>query len=74
VGVSSDRRERPTFWQIVKSVLGGAFGVQSEEVRQRDFTHGNPAAYIIGGVVFTVVFILVLVLIVRMVLRAAGAA
>lgn len=63
---------RPTFWQVVLSVLAAAFGVQSLKARERDFTYGNPAAYLIGGAVFTIVFILVLVAIVKLVLRANG--
>lgn len=62
-----EKPQRPTLWQIVKSILGGALGVQSEETRQRDFTHGHPAVYIIGGIVFTVLFVLVLVVIVNIV-------
>lgn len=68
---SHDRRH-PTIWQIIMSVLAAAFGVQSQQARARDFTHGNPAAYIIGGIVFVVVFVLVLVLVVQLVLRSAG--
>lgn len=68
---SHDRR-RPTIWQIIMSVLAAAFGVQSQQARARDFTHGNPAAYIIGGIIFTVLFVLILVAIVRLALRAAG--
>lgn len=54
------------------SILAAAFGVQTQRARVRDFTQGNPAAYIIGGIVFTVTFVLTLMLIVRFALRAAG--
>lgn len=64
--------QRPTFWQVVLSVLAAAFGVQSQRARERDFTYGNPAAYLIGGAIFTISFILVLVMIVKLVLRANG--
>ncbi|NLO79852.1 MAG: DUF2970 domain-containing protein [Xanthomonadaceae bacterium] len=64
--------QRPTFWQVVLSILAAAFGVQSQQARIRDFTYGNPAAYIIGGIIFTVLFVLILVAIVRLALRAAG--
>lgn len=66
------KSQRPTFWQVVLSILAAAFGVQSQQARVRDFTHGHPAAYIIGGIVFTTVFVLVLILIVKLALRAAG--
>lgn len=68
----SGRRRGITFWQLMKSVLGAALGVQSEETRHRDFTHGNPAVYIIAGLVFTAIFVLVLVVIVQVVLSNAG--
>ncbi len=73
----SDRDHTPkprkhTFWQVLKSVLGAALGVQTEETRQRDFTHGSPATFIIAGIVFTAVFVVVLVVIVQVVLRNAG--
>lgn len=63
---------RPTLGQVVLSILAAAFGVQSQRARERDFTRGNPAVYLIGGAIFTVTFILVLVMIVRLVLRANG--
>ncbi|WP_435101545.1 DUF2970 domain-containing protein [Arhodomonas sp. AD133] len=63
---------RPTRWQVIKSVVAAALGVQSEEARQRDFTQGSPAAFIIGGVVFTALFVIALVVVVNLVLSAAG--
>ena len=59
---------RPTFWQLVISVVGGACGVQSSATRERDFTRGNPLAYVIGGIVFTAVFAMILLGIVTAVL------
>jgi hypothetical protein len=67
-----DQDRPPTPWQVVKSILAAALGVQSEEARRRDFQRGSPAAYIVGGLVFTLLFVLGLVLVVRLVLRAAG--
>lgn len=67
-----DSVARPGFWQVVQSILAAAFGVQTEEARRRDFTRGNPLAYIIGGVVFTVVLIVLLVVVVRIVLSQSG--
>ena len=68
-----EQRQKPNIWQVMLSILAAAFGVQSQQARARDFTHGNPAAYIVGGLIFTATFVLVLVLIVKFVLRAAGA-
>lgn len=59
---------KPTLFQVIMSVLGAAFGVQSEKTRQRDFQHGHPVAYIVAGLVFTVLFIAILVGIVAYVL------
>lgn len=66
--MANEDRPRPTPWQIIKSILGAALGVQSEETRVRDFTQGNPAVFIIGGIVFTVLFIVILVVVVNLVL------
>lgn len=59
-------------WQVIKSVLAAFFGVQSQAVRERDFTYGRPLPYIIVGVGATILFILTVVTIVRLVLFAAG--
>lgn len=62
----------PSLKEILISILGAAFGVQSERVRQRDFAKGRPAVFIVGGVAFTIIFVLVLILIVNLVLKSAG--
>lgn len=65
-------RDRLGWRQVLMSILAAAFGVQSEQARQRDFTQGRPWVFIIAGLVFTLIFILVLMLIVRVVLSSAG--
>lgn len=70
--MAKDNPQRPTPWQVIKSILAAFIGVQSQEARERDFTHGNPAVFIIGGIVFTVVFVVVLVVIVNVVVGSAG--
>jgi len=60
-----------TVWQVAKSTLAAALGVQTEEARRRDFTQGSPAPFIIAGIVFTAVFVVVLVVIVNIVLSTA---
>jgi len=50
------------------SVIAAAFGVQSDDNHKRDFANGNPIAFIIGGVIFTVLFVLFLVGVVSLVL------
>jgi hypothetical protein len=63
---------KPTLWQVIKSVLGAFFGVQSSKVRERDFTKGNPWAYIIVGLIAVTLFVLMLVGIVKLVLSGVG--
>lgn len=63
---------KPTLWQVIKSVLGAFFGVQSSKVRERDFTKGNPWAYIVVGLIAVTLFVLMLVGIVKLVLSGVG--
>lgn len=63
---------KPGILQVLQSVLGAAFGVQSSRRREQDFRHGSAGVYIAAGVVFTVVFVLAVVVVVRMVLAKAG--
>ena len=58
--------------QVVASVFAAGLGVQSSKNRERDFTRGRPAAYIIVGIIMTVLFILVLWLAVKIAMRMAG--
>ncbi len=57
-------------WQVIKSVLAAMLGVQSNKVRERDFTEGSPAAFIIVGIVIAVIFVLLLYGIVQWVLAS----
>lgn len=63
--------KKPTLLDVVKSVLASFFGVQSDKNRQRDFQYGNPAQFIIVGIVLTVVFIIGMIMIVRLILASA---
>lgn len=67
-----DERPSMMLWQVIKSTLAAAFGVQTEAARQRDFTRGSPAVFIIAGLVFTAVFVVVLLVIVNVVLSGAS--
>ena len=60
--------KRPTLIQVIMSILGAAFGVQSEKTRQRDFQHGHPMVYIAAGLIFTTLFITILISIVAYIL------
>lgn len=60
----SDNR-RPSAWQVTKSVLAGAIGVQSNKNREADFRSTTIWPFVIGGIVFTVVFVLALIALVQ---------
>ncbi|MCK5871954.1 MAG: DUF2970 domain-containing protein [Methylococcales bacterium] len=59
---------KPTFFQIVKSVLAAFLGVQSKKNRTQDFTDGSPSSYIFVGIGVTLIFILTLVGVVNLVI------
>ena len=61
----------PTTWQVFKSVMASFFGVQKEETRQRDFTHGKPGQFILIGLILTLAFIVIVYLTVKVVLYFA---
>jgi hypothetical protein len=61
------KETRPGFWQVIKSVIAGAIGVQSEENRLRDFQSTSIWPFIIGGIVFTVLFVVVLIVFVNLI-------
>ncbi len=59
---------KPTITQVIKSVLAAAIGVQSNDNRQKDFTHGSLSTYVVAGLIFTVLFVSGLVFLVSTVL------
>ncbi len=61
-----------SLWQLVVSVLGAAFGVQSGKTQRRDFQQKSPWVFIFAGIVFGIGFVLTLVIIVKMVLATTG--
>ena len=62
---------KPSFIDVIKSVLASFFGVQSDKNRRRDFQQGNLAQFIIVGLVLTVLFIMGMILIVKLILASA---
>lgn len=58
---------KATFWQVVRSVLAGALGVQARRRQEEDFSTHSPMPFIIGGLIFTALFIAALMLIVSLV-------
>jgi len=53
------------FWSVVQSVLAAGIGVQSKANKERDFTHGKPIHFIVGGLLGTTAFILIVWLLVQ---------
>lgn len=69
----TDKKKRAiTPLSFLASLFAGAFGVQSEANRERDFQHGKFSHFIIGGIIFAVIFVVVVIVIVQVVLKAAG--
>ncbi|MDF9391848.1 MULTISPECIES: DUF2970 domain-containing protein [Methylococcus] len=68
----SDTPNKPNLLQVMVSTLAGAFGVQSEKNRLRDFQYGSAKAYIAAGIIGTVVFVLIVYGVVKLVLSGAG--
>lgn len=59
---------KPTFIEVIKSVLSAAIGVQSDESRKKDFEQGSLSTYVIAGLIFTVLFVVFLVFLVSIIL------
>ena len=69
----TDKNKRGiTLLSFLGSLFAGAFGVQSEANRERDFKHGKFSHFIIGGIIFSIIFIIVVAVVVQIVLKAAG--
>ena len=65
---SEQKAKKPGLGSLVKSILAAAIGVQTDKNREKDFTQGNPLAFIIGGFVFTFLFIATIATIVGLIL------
>ena len=67
-GAPGAKRTPPNFLQVMLSVVAAAFGVHTGKNYERDFSTGNPLAYIAGGLLFTVLFVLAIATVVSLVL------
>jgi len=54
----SNENKGTGFWSVVQSVMAAGIGVQSKANKERDFTHGKPLHFIVGGLVGTVLFVI----------------
>lgn len=69
--MKNDKQEQPRLstWQVIKSVMSAAIGVQNNKNREQDFQAKNSIYIYIGaGIIFTVLFVLTVALVVRFVL------
>jgi hypothetical protein len=67
----NDKQKRPnkrSLLSFVLSILAAGVGIQSDKNRERDFANGNPLAFVIGGIFFTLLFIASVAIIVGLVL------
>jgi len=60
-----DQRSGTGFLAVMQSVAAAMLGVQSSRNKERDFTHGKPLHFIIGGLIGTLIFLLVIGLLVK---------
>ncbi len=65
---SADDQVKLSFWQVLGSTLAAAFGVQSSQNRERDFSQGKASHFIIMGIAVTLIFVVMIVGVVSMVL------
>lgn len=57
---------------LIGSLFAGAFGVQTQKNRDRDFKQGKFHHFIIGGIIFAIIFVLAVAGIVKLVMSSAG--
>ena len=63
-------RQGTGFLSVMQSVFAAMVGVQSSENKERDFKHGKPLHFIVGGLLGTLVFILLVWLLVQYLLKS----
>ena len=61
-------QRKPSLWQVLVSVLGALFGVQSTAVRERDFTQGRPWwVYAIIATLVVAILVALLILVAKII-------
>ena len=70
--MNDEPTDKPSFLQVIGSVLAAFLGVQSDRNRERDFTKGRAVAFIVVGIGMTVLFVVGVWLVVQTVIGAAG--
>jgi len=67
-----DDRKGTGFWSVVQSILAAFIGVQSKANKERDFKHGKPIHFIVGGLLGTAIFIFCIWMVVQYFLSTAS--
>ena len=62
------KSKKNSLLSFVLSILAAGVGIQSDKNRERDFANGNPLAFVIGGIFFTLLFIALVATVVGLVL------
>lgn len=72
--IQEDKREMQEVgaFTVLGSVFRAWFGVQTEENRKRDFNAGNPGAFVVAGIIFTLVIIAGVIITVNIALSGTG--
>jgi len=68
----NDERKGTGFWAVVQSVLAAGIGVQSKANKERDFKHGKPIHFIVGGIIGTLIFIICVWLFVQYLIQSSS--
>jgi len=68
----SQADKKPTFLQLVGSVLSAVVGIQSSKNHERDIKHGKTSTFIIAGIIYAALFMAGLAGVVHLVLKHAG--
>lgn len=71
VSTEANTRSGTGFWSVVQSVAAAMIGVQSSKNKERDFTHGKPIHFIVGGLVGTLLLLLFIWLVVQYLLASS---
>jgi uncharacterized membrane protein YidH (DUF202 family) len=67
----TDELKKPTFFQVLLSVLAAIFGVQSSKNRERDFKKGDPKQFIAVYIVIVITIVLLMIALVNVVIHFA---
>lgn len=68
----SENRKGTGFFNVLKSTMFAASGIQTKANRERDFEHGKPSTFILAGLIFVVIFIFGMIGIVQLVMTLAA--